>query len=232
MLVGLPVREAIEIGEGYGADTGPRVKILVIGGSQGAFRLNRIVLEGLESLFSRLDAEVIIQWGKWSTQGIESYTERFKERLWIAPFIEDMGWAYTWADVIVSRCGASSLAELAIVGKPAILVPFPFATHDHQAYNAKAVQETKAAIVIEEKALTPKVLVNALLMIAKDSMLRESMRHAWKTLARPRAQERILDSIEASIKGEKRNVPAEPDAILPGNRRYWDERNRRASLEP
>lgn len=233
VLVGLPVREAIEaVGGGYGTEMGSRVRILVIGGSQGAFRLSRIVLESLESLFSSLDAEVIVQWGKWPTQGIEPYTDRFKGRLWIAPFIEDMGWAYTWADVIVSRAGASSLAELAIVGKPAVLIPFPFATHDHQAYNARAVQRAKAAIVIEEKDLTPKALVDAILRIAKDSGLRESMHRAWKTLARPRAQELMLDIVEASIKGEKRNVPAEPDAVLSGNRRDWDERDRRASLEP
>lgn len=233
VLVGIPVREAIEAIEARKDDKKEtRVHILVIGGSQGAYRLNRIVLESLEPLFSRLDAEVILQWGKWPIQGIEPYAQRFKERLWVVPFIEDMAWAYGWADVIISRAGASSLAELALAGKPAVLVPFPFASHDHQVYNAKSVQRAGAAVVIEEKGLTPQVLVDALVGIVKDPRVRKSMHHAWRALAKPKAAERMIDRIEALIKGEKYHVSAEPDVILPGNRRDWDERDRGASLEP
>lgn len=234
LLVGIPVRAGIEDAKGFeDATLGSRpVHILVIGGSQGAYNMNRIVLEGLDRLFSELDAEIILQWGKWPTSGVESYLERFKGRLLVLPFIEDMVWMYRWADIIVSRSGASTLAELAFVEKPAILVPFPYATHNHQLLNAKAAERAGAAWVLEEKRLNADGLVESLVALASDSDLKASMGLAWKGLAHSKAAEKMIETIEACIKGVPFNVPAKPYVVLPGDRRNRDERHCRASMEP
>lgn len=236
LLVGIPVRDGIEDARDFkkaGLNSRP-VHILVIGGSQGAYSMNRIVLESLERLFPRLDAEVILQWGKWPMGGVEveSYLERFKERLLILPFIEDMALTYRWADIIVSRSGASTLAELAFVEKPAILVPFPFATHNHQLLNAEAAERAGAARVLEEKHLNANNLVEALVALAQDPACVERMGLAWKGLAHPKAADRMIETIEAYMKGVHLNVPAKPYAVFSGDRRNRDERNCRASVEP
>lgn len=233
-LVGIPVRDGIEDTKDFQkASLNSRpVRILVIGGSQGAYSMNRIVLESLEQLFLRLDAEVILQWGKWPMGEVESYLERFKDRLLVLPFIEDMALTYRWADIIVSRSGASTLAELAFVEKPAILVPFPFATHNHQLLNAQAAERAGAARVLEEKHLNVDNLVEALVALAQDPACRERMGLAWKGLAHPKAADRMIETIEAYMKGVHLNVPAKPYAVFSRDRRNRDERNCRASLEP
>lgn len=233
-LVGIPVRDGIEDARDFkraGLNSRP-VHILVIGGSQGAFSMNRIVLESLEQLFPRLDAEVILQWGKWPMGEVESYLERFKDRLLVLPFIEDMVLTYRWADIIVSRSGASTLAELAFVEKPAILVPFPFATHNHQLLNAQAAERAGAAMILEEKHLNANNLVEALVALAQDPACWERMGLAWKGLAHPKAADRMIETIEAYMKGVHLNVPAKPYAVFSRDRRNRDERNCRASLEP
>jgi UDP-N-acetylglucosamine--N-acetylmuramyl-(pentapeptide) pyrophosphoryl-undecaprenol N-acetylglucosamine transferase len=240
LLVGIPVRDGIEDAKSFkedfkksGLNSRP-VHILVIGGSQGAYSMNRIVLESLEQLFPRLDAEVILQWGKWPMGWVEveSYLERFKDRLLVLPFIEDMALTYRWADIIVSRSGASTLAELAFVEKPAILVPFPFATHNHQLLNAQAAERAGAARVLEEKHLNANNLVKALVALAQDPACMERMGLAWKGLAHPKAADRMIETIEAYMEGVNLNVPAKPYAVLSRDRRNRDERNCRASLEP
>ena len=238
LLVGIPVRDGIEDAKSFkedfkksGLNSRP-VRILVIGGSQGAYSMNRIVLESLEQLFLRLDAEVILQWGKWPTGGVESYLERFKGRLLVLPFIEDMALTYRWADVIVSRSGASTLAELAFVEKPTILVPFPFATHNHQLLNAQAAERAGAAVVLEEKHLNADNFVEALVALAQDPACWEHMGLAWKSLAHPKAADRMIETIEAYMKGVHLNVPAKPYAVFSGDRRNRDERDCRASVEP
>ena len=86
----------------------------------------------------------------------------------MTPFIEDMAGAYAGADLIVSRSGAGAVAEIAAAGRPAILVPFPFAADDHQRHNAEALERAGAAIVVPEEGLTGERLGEAVVALARD----------------------------------------------------------------
>lgn len=122
----------------------------------------------------------------------------------VEPFIEDMAAAYRWADLVVSRAGASTLAELAAAGKPSVLVPFPHATHDHQRVNAAFLERAGAAVVIDEKNLDPQGLAAVLgEILSKASRLRD-MGAAALGQARPDAAEAIALELTKMAQMSKR----------------------------
>lgn len=131
-----------------------RLRLLVVGGSLGAVALNERLPAALASLPLSQRPDVWHQAGKardgdtaalYSDQGVEALVE---------PFIDDMAGAYDWADLVVCRAGALTVAELAAAAKPALLVPFPFAVDDHQRVNAQVLVEAKAARCIVQNELT------------------------------------------------------------------------------
>ncbi len=114
----------------------------------------------------------------------------------MCPFIEDIGQAYGWADLVVSRAGASTLAELTVLGKPSILIPFPYATHAHQLDNAKYLERHGAAYVLEQSYLDEVNLTRMIRdLLSLPGKLREMGRAARK-LSSPRASEHIVDEVE------------------------------------
>src|SRR5437879_1984314 len=139
-VIGNPVRRDISAvpppAVRFAGRTGP-VRILVIGGSQGATRLNAVVPFALRRLSARLTFDVRHQAGeRWIDAGRAGYVQA-GVRADVRPFIEDMSEAYGWADVVICRAGALTVSELAAVGVASILVPFPGSVDDHQAYNAQ-----------------------------------------------------------------------------------------------
>lgn len=112
----------------------------------------------------------------------------------IVPFIKNMNDAYGIADIIVSRAGAIALSELAIVGLPTILVPFPFAAENHQTFNAKALSTKDAAILISDKE-APEKLMPELLSLAADNAKMDSLKENIKTFAKPDAIDLIYQEI-------------------------------------
>ena len=111
------------------------------------------------------------------------------------PFIDAMDREMKAAGLIVCRAGATTLAELAAAGRPAILVPLPTATDDHQRHNALALQDAGAAEVIEQKDLTGERLAERILALAADADRRKRMSAAARRLARPRAADEIVDVV-------------------------------------
>jgi UDP-N-acetylglucosamine--N-acetylmuramyl-(pentapeptide) pyrophosphoryl-undecaprenol N-acetylglucosamine transferase len=111
----------------------------------------------------------------------------------VAPFLYDMGRQLRQADLIVSRAGATTLAELAAAGKPAILVPLPSATDDHQRKNADALAATGAADVLLQRELTGEAIAKRILSLAADRDARFSMARAARAMARPDAAKVIVD---------------------------------------
>ena len=107
-------------------------------------------------------------------------------------FIEDMGAAYGAADLVVCRAGATTLAELAMVGKAAILVPYPQAADDHQRANAEVVEAAGAARMILDAGLTAERLAAEVEELAKSPEVRERMEIASRTLAKPEAAEQVV----------------------------------------
>ncbi|MGB9330581.1 MAG: undecaprenyldiphospho-muramoylpentapeptide beta-N-acetylglucosaminyltransferase, partial [Steroidobacteraceae bacterium] len=156
-VIGNPVRADISAvpppSVRFAGRTGP-VRILVIGGSQGAARLNAVVPFALKRLSSWLAFDVRHQAGeRWIDAGRASYAQA-GVRADVRPFIEDMSEAYAWADLVICRSGALTVSELAAVGVGSVLVPFPNAVDDHQAYNAQYLVREGAAVLISDRELT------------------------------------------------------------------------------
>jgi UDP-N-acetylglucosamine--N-acetylmuramyl-(pentapeptide) pyrophosphoryl-undecaprenol N-acetylglucosamine transferase len=119
-----------------------------------------------------------------------------KDRLLMERFLDSdrMALAYETADLVLSRCGATTLAELAIVGLPAILVPFPYSAEGHQEANARAIESAGGAVMILNSELTPESLENTIDDIVNTGRL-ETMASSMKTLAKPNAVKEIVQDI-------------------------------------
>jgi UDP-N-acetylglucosamine--N-acetylmuramyl-(pentapeptide) pyrophosphoryl-undecaprenol N-acetylglucosamine transferase len=197
-----PVREALTAGraegdaKGDGAGDGDGV--LVVGGSQGAHAVNELVFGAMTILQAVNQAPRLIH--QTGEKDREEYARRYAEAgitADVRAFIDDMGAAYRSAAVVIGRAGASTLAELTMMGKPAILIPFPFAADDHQTVNARELADAGAAQLLVQATTTPSELAEVLRGLLGDSALRANMAAASRALGRPRAHLEIADAIEA-----------------------------------
>jgi len=196
-VIGNPVRADISAlpppATRFAGRTGP-TRILVIGGSQGAARLNAVVPFALKRLAGELSFDVRHQAGeRWLEAGRASYAEA-GVRADVRPFIEDMSEAYGWADLVVCRAGALTVSELAVAGVAAILVPFPHAVDDHQASNAQYLVRESAAVLIPDRELTAERLASELqrLCVGRGKLL--AMAERARLLARPHATDELAAS--------------------------------------
>ena len=163
--VGNPVREDIAAvpppQERYPNRQGP-LRVLVLGGSQGALTLNRVVPAALAELGGDVRPEVRHQCGERTLDIAREAYEQHGVDVDLAPFIEDMAEAYAWADLVICRAGALTVAELCAVGVPALLVPYPAAVDDHQTANARPLEQAGAARIVQDSELTPAYLAELL----------------------------------------------------------------------
>jgi len=159
--VGNPVREDIAAvrppHERYANRKGA-MRILVLGGSQGALALNRTVPAALALLEAEVRPVVRHQCGERTLDIARQAYDEHDVDVELLPFIEDMAAAYAWADLVICRAGALTVAELCAVGVPALFVPYPAAVDDHQTANARPMAEAGAALIIPEPELTPDYL--------------------------------------------------------------------------
>ncbi len=168
--------------------------ILVVGGSLGARTLNQTMAAHLDE-FRKADLQLLWQTGEQFYQNIDpELLKQQDEHIRIVPFIKNMNDAYSMADVIVSRAGALALAELAIVGAPTILVPFPYAAEDHQTSNAKALSSKDAALLIPDKEAAEK-LIPTLMQLTEDPHRMQVLGNNIRQFALPDAIDRIYEEI-------------------------------------
>ena len=135
-----------------------RSRLLVFGGSEGAVRLNSVVPLALACVAAESRPEVRHQSGARGLQAARAAYAQARVEADVQPFIDDMAEALSWADLAVCRAGAMTIAELQAVGLGAILVPLPVATDDHQTKNAQVMVRSGAALLIQERDLTPERL--------------------------------------------------------------------------
>ena len=167
------------------------IRLLILGGSQGALALNRTVPNALKLLPQELRPVVRHQAGSRTLQtALDAYAGSGLDAE-VTPFIEDMAEAYAWADLVVCRAGALTVAEIAAAGLAAIFVPFPAAVDDHQTKNARAMQEAGAAEILHEHDLDAKALAKTLagLLASRDVLCERAIRS--RALAKPEALGRI-----------------------------------------
>ncbi len=161
MTVGNPVREDIASialpAARYSGRKGP-LRLLVLGGSQGALALNRTVPAALAALPDAMRPVVRHQCGERTLIIARSTYESSQVDVELLPYIEDMAEVYAWADLVVCRAGALTVAELCAAGLPAIFVPYPGAVDDHQTANARPMADAGAAVIVQEPDLTPESL--------------------------------------------------------------------------
>lgn len=163
--------------------------ILILGGSLGAQSINDAVANCLEDL-EKNNFQIIWQTGK-------NYYDNYKKfnftSVKILDFIDDMNKAYSACDLLVARAGATTIAELSVLGIPSILIPSPHVAENHQYYNAKSLADNGAAVLIKDSELKDS-LKNEILNLAKDKNLLKSLSENAKKIARPNAANEIAKS--------------------------------------
>jgi UDP-N-acetylglucosamine--N-acetylmuramyl-(pentapeptide) pyrophosphoryl-undecaprenol N-acetylglucosamine transferase len=189
-VVGLPVRRQLELPR----EIAPHAdfNLFVFGGSQGAKGINDIVLEAAEDTSWHHGVRVVHQTGPRDFERVRNRVPPYD--YWqTQAYIDDIERLYAWADLVVCRSGASTLAELAACGKPSVLIPFPFSADDHQLKNAQAFAKAGAAVVIEQKNLTRRALVATIEELRRDRDRLSRMATAARRLYQPRAAAAIAE---------------------------------------
>ncbi|EEF60427.1 undecaprenyldiphospho-muramoylpentapeptide beta-N-acetylglucosaminyltransferase [Pedosphaera parvula] len=190
--------------------------LLVTGGSQGASGLNDMVLGVLPLLLQQIpDLQLFHLTGPTDVEKVERACVALGIKAVVRPFFGEMSLALGAASVAVSRAGASSLAELAAMRLPAVLVPFPAATDNHQYFNALAFQETGAAHLLEQKQATPEILSSLVIQLIQQSAAREKMQSALDGWHAPKAAQVIAESIMDKVMNRRRAGSKNPFSETP-----------------
>ncbi len=179
-----------------------RFTLLVFGGSAGAHRINEAMVEALDHLQGiRSSLKIVHQTGDEDFDFVSSaYREKEFDAL-VRPFFKDLAAYYGVADLVICRSGASTVAELAVCGKAALLVPYPYAAHDHQLINAKKLTDLGAAKMILDQELRGGLIAQTILGLYEHPEERARMEGAIRRLGRPRAAEEIVDHCYALVRG-------------------------------
>lgn len=203
VVTGNPVRKNISVKK-YTRDTAllqfgllpERKTVLIVGGSLGANSINDAILKNLTA-FSEQQIQLIWQTGKSQATKYANAAKSYSN-VYVNSFLDNMSAAYTAADLVVSRAGAMSVAEIALTAKPCVFVPYPFAAEDHQTFNAKNLVDASAAFMVKDskvqEALGP-LIMDA---IHQPSIL-ESMHHKIQTFAIANADQIIAEQIISSV---------------------------------
>jgi len=191
---GNPVRDSIAAlpapEQRYKARSGV-LNVLVVGGSLGAQAINECLPQALFCMPQEIEPKVIHQTGKKHFDEVQELYHSAGITAEVKPFLDDMAKYYAWADVVICRAGALTVAELAAAGVASILIPFPYAVDDHQTGNAKFLSEKGAAILMPQTELAPRRLAKVLEEMTRDKAL--VMALAARALAQPAAAKRVAE---------------------------------------
>ncbi|MCL4104183.1 UNVERIFIED_CONTAM: hypothetical protein GTU68_035045 [Idotea baltica] len=187
------VTETVAADSSYSFSGQRPLQLLIIGGSLGAKPINDVMPETVLKLTEKGLATQL--------KVTNAYAHAENSQVTVSPFIEDMAEAYGWADIVLCRAGALTVSELAIMGRPSILVPLPQAIDDHQTHNARSLEQVGAALLIKQSEMTATTLAELLQsFVSKPEQLRE-MARAAAAAAKPDATQLVCDSCEVLIHG-------------------------------
>jgi UDP-N-acetylglucosamine--N-acetylmuramyl-(pentapeptide) pyrophosphoryl-undecaprenol N-acetylglucosamine transferase len=188
----------------YARRNGP-LKLLVVGGSLGAAALNEVVPRSLALLAPEARPHVVHQAGAKHIEALRAnyaaagLTEGVT--LSLVPFIDDMAAAYADADVVICRSGAMTVAEIAAIGVAALFVPFPYAVDDHQTTNAEFLSKHEAAVLVQQRDLSPQALADWLSALTRETLA--DMAERARALAKPDATDRVAQVCAAVALGRQ-----------------------------
>jgi UDP-N-acetylglucosamine--N-acetylmuramyl-(pentapeptide) pyrophosphoryl-undecaprenol N-acetylglucosamine transferase len=185
MITGNPVRSAISNSNvtreealkffGLGAD---KITVLVVGGSLGAKSMNEAIDAGIEA-FAQNNLQLIWQTGKPYAAQRKARSEG-RTNVWANDFITQMEYAYAAADVVISRAGAMAIAEICLVAKPAVFVPYPHAAEDHQTVNAMHLVNKNAAMMVKDSETKEKLVSTIIALVKDDTRQKELKENIFK----------------------------------------------------
>ncbi|GAB6904828.1 UDP-N-acetylglucosamine--N-acetylmuramyl-(pentapeptide) pyrophosphoryl-undecaprenol N-acetylglucosamine transferase [Desulfosarcina cetonica] len=190
---GNPVRQPILEAADQPAGTKDGFHVLVVGGSQGAHAINLAVMDALSHFKHPARLHIVHQTGESDQPQVAEAYARSGIRAEVKAFFHDMAARYTQADLVVCRAGATTVAELAVMGKAALFVPFPFATDNHQEYNARLLVDQGAALMVLQKDLNGADLAARIEDLAADRKRLAAMQQQARALGRPDAARAIVD---------------------------------------
>lgn len=221
-VIGNPVRAQIKPLAAAGArerlelEAG-RLTVLAVGGSRGARRINMAALEMYDMVRERADLQVLIISGqsqfeetKRTVDSLRRSSDKVVYR--VVSYMDEMAVAYAAADVVVSRAGSGSIAELTLCGKPGVLVPYPYATDDHQRANAAGVTAAGAAVVLGDDALSGASLWRTLSGLFEESGKLGAMAEAALAWAKPDAARELAEIVVEAGNAECRMANGECEA--------------------
>lgn len=209
VLTGNPVRMRIMEGSREGGlrlfGLSPqRDTVLIFGGSSGARSINRAVVDSLPYLIDLKDSvQFLHQTGDNDYEFVKEAYRRYGLSGTVAPFIYQMPEAYAVADLIVSRAGATTLAEITALGKAAILIPYPYAAGRHQEFNARKLHDMGAAIMLSERELSGERLAKEIKRLLKDQALKKDLEKNSRAFGRPEASLAVVNLVEAVLNKKK-----------------------------
>lgn len=175
---------------------GKACRLLVLGGSLGAKAINDLLPKTLAGIDPAHRPEIFHQTGERSFDETKMLYETNQITAKVVPFVEDMAGAYSWADIVICRAGALTVAELCAVGLGAVFVPFPYAVDDHQTENAKFMVNKDAAMCVQQKDLTPALLTDIVEQFSAAPEKRLAMAQAAYQLRKLHVPEKIFNICE------------------------------------
>ena len=184
----------------YSYDGSRPLRLLILGGSLGARPINEL-MPGVARRWLRgpegEHGEIWHQAGNDHARLVTGqYGDLIGEKVRVAPFIEDMAAAYAWSDLVICRAGALTVSELAVMGRPAILVPLPHAIDDHQTANARCLAEAGGAMLLRQSDMNEQVVLNALNSYTTYPGRLRTMAEAAHDVATPDAAQQVADRVE------------------------------------
>ena len=198
-VTGVPVRaEFFELTQ---RDPATPPNLLVFGGSQGAHAINLAMQDALPALCQRIPGvRVTHQTGERDYLATAAAYAKLGVGAEVFPFIDNMPAMFAQTDLVLCRSGASTVAEIAAARKPAVLIPFPSSADDHQRRNAQAMEAAGAAVMLEERDLTPDSLANTVADLLSNAVKLKAMSQASKSMAHPNATRDIADLAVSVVK--------------------------------
>lgn len=200
LVAGVPVRSSLklhkkELAVAHWGFKVAKPVLFILGGSQGAQSLNRVVSSVAEKLIREHDVQILWQTGKGNYEQVQEWPITHDSRIVVKDYIDSMDLAYSAADIVISRAGAITLAELAAVGKPCVLVPYPYAAAGHQEKNAQAIAGIGAALLVKEDEHFEANLKGTIIKLLEDKNLAEAMGGKWQKIHQPDAAGFIADQV-------------------------------------
>ncbi|MCR4289313.1 MAG: undecaprenyldiphospho-muramoylpentapeptide beta-N-acetylglucosaminyltransferase [Candidatus Scalindua sp.] len=208
-VTGVPIRSGIIENETYAGDNPfgldfQKKTLLIMGGSQGAQAINKVMLQSIPKLQTLIPGlQIIHLTGKHGYQEAEEAYNGMGISSFVSEFYNDIGAAYRLSDLVISRSGANTIAEITAVGIPAILIPYPYATDNHQYWNAYELSNAGGALIIKQEELEPERVIKLVSDLLMNDERLDKMKKINKSSSKPFAAARVVDEIYQTLKEKK-----------------------------